>query len=302
MAPLLDPHYQVLTFCRWSVKRRLDILHAMKMTHTMQPEIDLKSQFLDRGWSQFADDTALNEWLAASREAVLGTLSAADHVQWWRYQDTWFAGVNVLGNDPTGAVGVGPPLTGKTIDFANQIGPSTPPPWDQAQVSACRPGYPQPMAEESEALFRFRRDHDAAHLDGLLKEGPQRRRFLKEFHAFILGIPATRFSADAAPFTLWEGSHHMIRQWLQETLGALPPAEWESVDLTDGYQAIRRKIFETCPRIEVPAHTGAPFLVHRFALHGMAPWGNNANADPEGRVIVYFRPLTKDLKWWLTGD
>jgi len=31
-------------------------------------------------------------------------------------------------------------------------------------------------------------------------------------------------------------------------------------------------------------------LVHRHLVHGVAAWGAQATASPEGRVIAYFRP------------
>jgi hypothetical protein len=59
--------------------------------------------------------------------------------------------------------------------------------WDRAQVSVCYPGYPKPMDGETDGQHRFRRDRDAAHVDGLLGLGQPKRRFLKEPHQFILG-------------------------------------------------------------------------------------------------------------------
>jgi hypothetical protein len=49
-------------------------------------------------------------------------------------------------------------------------------PLHRAQVSVTYPGYPAPDPEESDAAHRFRRDRDAAHLDGLLPVGPEKRR------------------------------------------------------------------------------------------------------------------------------
>lgn len=270
------------------------------------PDLPLESSdrslFMARGWAQFMNDDGIARWLTHTRSAILATPNAPEHQEWWRYQRTWFAGVNVLENDSAGAIAGGPALKGKTVDFAYSVGPERPPAWDKAQVSVCRAGYPQPMEGESDGVFRFRRDRDAAHLDGLLKEGARRRRSLKEFHTFILGIPASNFSEGAAPFTVWEGSQHLVSRWLRETFSDIPKAEWAHMDLTDAYQKIRQEIFETCPRVIIPAHTGAPFVVHRFALHGMSRWEDGARADPEGRVIVYFRPPTDDLTWWLHGD
>lgn len=251
------------------------------------------------GWCRFPSDPVLADWVARTRETVLATLDDPQHAQWHRYDDTWFAGVNVLPNDPSGAVPDGPSLNGiaKTfIDEELSFGLLS---LDRAQVSVCRPGYPQPMTGESEAIFAFRRDRDAAHIDGLLKEGPQRRRFLREYHAYILGIPITDHDPGAAPFSIWEGSQHIIGKWLRETLCGLPKDQWEHVDLTDGYQAARKQVFENCRRVEVPARPGQAYLVHRHAVHGMARWQEGAKAGPDGRAIVYFRPAVTDKTAWL---
>ena len=100
---------------------------------------------------------------------------------------TWFAGVNVLPNDPAGEAGNSGPLIGSAIRFIREDLCLAEFAWDNAQVSVCYPGYPQPMAQESSSAFRYRRQSDAAHVDGLLPEGPRRRRHLREYHG-----PTTR--------------------------------------------------------------------------------------------------------------
>jgi hypothetical protein len=37
-------------------------------------------------------------------------------------------------------------------------------------------------------------------------------------------------------------------------------------------------------------------------LHGMAPWADGAVADPDGRIIAYFRPELPSVADWLTPD
>ncbi len=54
--------------------------------------------------------------------------------------------------------------------------------------------------------FRFRLNRDAAHLDGLLPIGPDKRRMVKEPHAWILGLPLNACGAGASPLVVWEGS------------------------------------------------------------------------------------------------
>ena len=91
---------------------------------------------------------------------------------------------------PQGRVAGGPPLAGAAMAFIRD-GTGLALPLHRAQVSVCYPGYPQPSAEESEAAYDFRRNRDAAHVDGLHGEGPEKRRYLKEPHAYILGITLT---------------------------------------------------------------------------------------------------------------
>ena len=155
----------------------------------MQTDAEREAQYHELGWCAFPHDAVLAQWLDATLPAARAAIAAAENRQWLRYQETWFAGVNVLPNDTTGAVPGGPPLAGAAVDFIRDRLGVRDYAWDRAQVSVCYPGYPQPMPGESDAVFRFRRDRDAAHVDGLLKEGPERRRFLREHHAFILGIP-----------------------------------------------------------------------------------------------------------------
>ena len=63
------------------------------------------------------------------------------------------------------------------------------------------------------------------------------------------------------------------------------------------------RFFESCERVVVHAEPGEAYIVHRLALHGVAPWVDGAEAGPDGRMIVYFRPeiggpevVTKSLK------
>ena len=151
-------------------------------------------------------------------------------------------------------------------------------------------------------MFRFRRDRDAAHVDGLLKEGKDRRRFLREHHAFILGIPMAAYSPDAAPFTVWEGSHRLVGAALRAFFGDRPPEQWADMDVTEVYQTVRRKAFDECARVALHARPGGCYLVHRHAVHGMAPWADSAFAGPDGRAILYFRPEMHDLTKWIAGD
>ncbi|MEM7745235.1 MAG: hypothetical protein AAF409_16140 [Pseudomonadota bacterium] len=255
------------------------------------------------GWIRFPYDPLLAAWVEAvcpvaeelwTDPALLKT--------WLRCGGTWFAGVNVLENGPDGAVaGRGiPPLSGTVVATALDTLDRQDISWDPAQVSVCFPGYPQPWDGESEAAFRFRRDRDAAHVDGLLRQMPGRRRALGEVHGFILGIPLTDTPPEAAPMVVYEGSHDLMRAAFQERFRGIAPSDWAKEDVTDAYVAARRSAFETCPRTPVHARPGEAYLVHRLALHGVAPWGTAGGNTP--RAIAYFRPdpypgLAPD--WWL---
>lgn len=264
------------------------------------PDGALLAQYRERGWCRFAAEPRLDAWIAASLPAIRAAIAAPENAHDLRYRGTWFAGVHALPNDGAGAVPGGQALDGAGIDFALDTLGWRGIPWDRAQLSVCYPGYPQPAPDESAALARFRRDRDAAHIDGLLREGPERRRFLREYHAFILGIPVSDHDADAAPFVVWEGSHRLVGDWLRRTFAGRPPEDWESEELTEAYKALRREVFETCPRVAIPARRGEAYVVHRHALHGVAPWADDARAGPDGRAIVYFRPQTDDRRRWLS--
>src|SRR5690606_9534810 len=128
------------------------------------------AQFFRAGWVRFAADPIVAEWAARARPVAPACAADAEQrARWLRAGGTWFNGVRVFPNDAAGAVehaGV-PPLAGPAVRFiASTLGlPDVA--WDRAQVSICFPGYPQPAPGESAAAFRFRRERDAAHVDGL---------------------------------------------------------------------------------------------------------------------------------------
>jgi hypothetical protein len=202
--------------------------------------------FFTRGWCRFAHDPILSGWVNASLASARTTLQDPRQAKWLRYQKTWFAGVNALPNDPQGAIADSGPLRGKVIDFiAGQLKLENFA-WDRAQVSVCYPGYPQPMAGESPGKARYRRERDAAHVDGLLPEGPERRRHLREYHGFILGIPMVEFDANASPFVVWEGSHEIMRNAFAQRFAGIPPDQWGEQDVTEVYHVAREQAFVAC--------------------------------------------------------
>ncbi|MDJ0628926.1 MAG: hypothetical protein QNJ44_11755 [Rhodobacter sp.] len=259
----------------------------------------MRDEFLRRGWMRFPFDPELARWLATAGPAARAAVADPANGHWLRCQGTWFAGVNVLPNDGTGAVAGSGPLKAAAVAFLVSLGwPADR--WDRGQVSVIYPGYPRPREGESAAAFRFRRDRDAAHVDGLLPVDPDRRRMLREPHAFVLGLPVSDTGPGASPLVVWEGSHEVMRAAFQGVLAGRPAQSWPETDLTEPYHAARRRAFEICRRVKVHAKPGEAYLVHRLALHGVAPWAAGAEAPDDGRMIVYFRPeLRGPVSEWL---
>lgn len=240
------------------------------------------------GWQKIGPDPAIAAWAEAARRAAVDTLATSTDP--WRCGGTWFVGVDALPNTPDGAI-QGTPFPWKAL-------PLCPEPLHPAQLSVIRPGYPQPSPDESPAAFAFRQTRDAAHLDGLLPIGPDKRRMVKEPHAWILGLPLN--DTTASPLTVWEGSHELLRAAILKALTPHPPQTWGDIDLTEPYQQARRDIFATCRRIELSARPGEATLLHRLTLHGVAPWKPEDTAPPEGRMIAYIRPQLPSVEDWLT--
>ncbi|WP_366942614.1 hypothetical protein [uncultured Tateyamaria sp.] len=237
------------------------------------------------GFEVFDYDPRVARWAAVAR-SVAQTLADDPNMRAknLRHGDTWFVGVDALPNAVDGAI-KGVPLDGP---WANQV-PDLP--HHAAQVSIVYPGYPKQDATESDANHRFRIRRCAAHVDGLLPKGPARRRFACEYHAYILGIPLNL--APSAPTMVWRGSHHIMKAALRDAIGDRPIG---SVDVTEVYQAARRAVFERCERVAIGVVPGQSFLIHRFALHGTAPWEGPVAA---GRMIAFLRPEFPDPQDWL---
>ncbi|MGQ3489149.1 hypothetical protein [Roseovarius pacificus] len=244
---------------------------------------------LRNGWLRFTPEDSVRDWAHAARAVAAERVAdAGEQAKWLQCGGTWFVGVDTLPNGPDGTVGRSAPLRGAATELARRLYGALP--LHRGQVSVIYPGYPRPRDGESDAAFGYRAKRDAAHVDGVLAVGPDRRRMLKERHAYILGLPLTTCDAGASPFVVWEGSHLIMRDMFMAALGQWPETEWAEVDLTEVYQAARREVFDKCKRVEIAAKPGEAYLVHRFALHGVAPWAESAQAPEEGRMIVYFRP------------
>lgn len=174
------------------------------------------------------------------------------------------------------------------------------PPLHRGQVSIVYPGYPRPRHGEGEAAFRYRARRDGAHVDGVKMFSDSRRRRVDEPHAWVLGLPLNDAGVEAAPLVVWEGSHDIMRRAFATAFEGQPPNLWSETDVTEAYTAARKTVFETCKRVTVHARPGEAYLMHRLALHGVAPWAAAPNS--EGRMIAYFRPPHPGhLRDWLTA-
>lgn len=242
------------------------------------------------GWAKFPFDPQIAAWAKAAKlyaEAVIS--DQAMQKRWLQCEGTWFVGVDALPNDPTGRLGDSVSLAGNAVDFIIQNFGRLPA-LHPAQVSVIYPGYPKPRAQETPAAFRFRQTRDAAHIDGILPQGPDRRRNLIEPHAFVLGLPLNHTSPGASPLVVWPDSPAIVRRHLAAAFAQMPVEQWSGVDVTEIYAAARREVFATCKRLELPAQPGEAYLLHRLALHGVAPWTADEGEGLEGRMVAYFRP------------
>lgn len=211
----------------------------------------------------------------------------------WRCGGTWFVGLDALPNGPDGAVG--------GVEFPWQELGLRPVPLHPAQLSVVVEGYPRQGDEESESAFRFRQLRDAAHLDGLLPVGPEKRRMVKEPHGWIVGLPLNAADAGASPLVVWEGSHRIMGDALRAAFAGCSGAP-EDHDITEAYQAARKQVFESCRRVELPGAPGEAVILHRHLIHGVAPWTLTATAEAPGRTVAYFRPLLGSVAEWLEED
>jgi len=254
--------------------------------------------FRARGWEVFPAEPTVADWVAHALPAARQAVRDPSLQHWLDCEGTWFIGVDALPNDAAGRVGGSGPLGGAALDFLQQqYGPVA---LHRGQVSVVYAGYPRPRRGESEAAARYRARRDGAHVDGLKPTGPDRRRQIDEPHAWVLGIPLTQVSDGAAPLVVWDGSHRIMQAAFRRALSDVPRARWATADITEAYQSARRDVFETCPRVEIPARPGEAIALHRHCLHGVAPWSDGVQAGPDGRMIAYFRPeLTGGVVEWI---
>lgn len=238
------------------------------------------------GWRRIGYHKLIHRWSLTAYPIAMKALS--EDVEPLRCGDTWAVGLDLLPNDQDGTI-AGVSLPWQALGLS-------PMPLHQAQLSAVYPGYPQPSIDESEAAYGFRLRRDSAHLDGLLPVGPDKRRMVKEPHAWILGLPLS--DPHGAPLVVWEGSHLILQAALAKAMTGHDAALWGDVDVTEAYQAARAEVFRTCRRVEVPGHPGEAVVLHRHLIHGVAPWGEAGEKD-KARIVAYFRPLMASVAEWM---
>ena len=232
------------------------------------------------GFTVFDHDPRTAAWaqgalIEARKAAANPMLQGPDNL---RHGKTWFVGVDVLPNAKDGSIG-GVPLAGPWQDFVPDL------PQHAAQLSIIYAGYPQQDSGESDANHRYRRARSAAHVDGLLPVGSARRRYAREYHAYILSLPLN--DVTEAPTVVWRGSQKIMQNALRRTIGEADPAQ---VDITDAYQAARREVLETCEQVPLRLKVGQSALLHPFVLHGTQAWGTAPDPSGDGRMIAFLRP------------
>jgi len=233
------------------------------------------------GYNVFDHDPRVLAWAQAAYSAAI-RLDTSQR----RHGGTWFVGVDALPNAPDGSVD-GVPLQGPwDVDWTG---------WHRAQVSIVYANYPLQDKDESDAAHRFRRNRDAAHMDGLLPEGPQKRRHLREPHAFILGLALN--DATKSPLVVWPQSHVIMKDAFARVFANLAPEKWAEQDVTEIYQDARRDVFKTCQRVEVPLLRGQSVVLDRHLIHGVSPMVGDL--PDEGRMMAYFRPQFSNVRDWL---
>lgn len=238
------------------------------------------------GYVIYGFDPRVARWAKAAYDRTQKLISDPSVLdKQMRHERTWFVGVDTLDNDEEGAINLTP-----------LIGPWNLPklPLHRAQVSIVYAGYPMQDIDESDANHRYRIKRRAAHVDGLLPVGANKRRFAQEPHAYILGLPLNNVSA--APTVVWKGSHHIMKQALVTAIGDHEPAD---VDITEVYHKARQEVFNTCEMVALDCEPGHSFMLDRFLLHGTERWDPSHSPENEGRMIAFFRPEFPNPRDWL---
>ena len=266
------------------------------------------------GWSFLNTDHIHYEWIAEAKEQ----LETKFHQKLYDYNDlrcgsTWFVGANFLDNSSNGNIGTKSMSKFFFSNISKKFGPNIKY-WDKAQVSICWPGYPKKDAKETKKSYDFRIKRFASHIDGVIPFGSKKRRFAKEFHAFILGFPLHNNCLDCAPLVLWEGSHKIFRKFFKEIYEGISSNKISNIDITEFYNECRKKVFKNCEVKKITPQFKQPYLLDRHVLHGIDEWREKKNVKcspknhrllnslSDGRIIVYFRPVFFNPHDWINME
>ena len=254
------------------------------------------------GWAVLDPDKEMYEWIDQAKKISQQKLDKNYFIKkQLRCGGTWFVGANFLKNDSHGKLN-GVSLKGKAVrSIVDRYGKLFSE-WDQAQVSICYRGYPQPSKSETLASFNYRKNYFGAHLDGIIPIGQPKRRYAQQYHTFIFGIPLVNFNAFAAPLVVWEGSHQIMRDAISRRLLKSSVKLWKDLDITEIYQEARKEVFLKCEQKKIVVPLGGTYILHRQVLHGVMPWGKHGRSDEKGRMIAYFRPTLKEPQIWLNQN
>ena len=94
------------------------------------------------GWRKIGESKLIQNWSNAAHPLAVKALS--ESAEPLRCGGTWAVGLDLLPNDPQGAIG-GVPLPWEVLGLRPQ-------PLHRAQLSTVHPGYPQPSPDETEAM------------------------------------------------------------------------------------------------------------------------------------------------------
>ncbi len=250
-------------------------------------------------WAVCEPDKRMLTWIRNAKNTAQQKLKVDgfDKTQ-LRCGGTWFVGANFLDNDSFGTLNK-VRLEGMAIEAILERYGRLFCEWDRAQISICYPGYPKPSKQETAAAFSFRKNSFGAHVDGILPIGNPKRRYAKEYHAFIFGIPLEDYNQFAAPVVVWEGSHRIIRTFLSRVLLQNGVEKWKNLDITQIYAEARKEALSKCKKKIIHVPLGGCYVLHRLAVHGIMPWKKRGNSEAESRMVAYFRPILKDSQFWL---
>ena len=269
------------------------------------------SNLQKNGWSFLSTDDVYYDWIKEAKKQIKKKFNEKlfDDKN-LRSGFTWFVGTNFLDNSSNGKIGTKSFSKKIFKNILDKFG-SNVQYWDKGQVSICWPGYPKKDFYETKNSFDFRIKRFASHIDGIIPLGSKKRRFAKEYHAFILGFPIMNNFPYCAPLVVWEGSHKIFRNFFKEIYEGMSSNKISNIDITDLYNEYRKKVFSNCEAKKIIPQFNQPFLLDRHLLHGIDEWKEQKNDKSilknkkvlnrlsDGRIIVYFRPIFTDPYDWI---